>query len=109
MDERRLARNEALFRRVNEAIEAGRRGRQGAVGFICECGALGCNQVIEVTLDQYEAVRADPRRFVLAAGHETPGVEEVVERRGAFVVAQKVGEGASVAERTDPRRPSDGR
>ena len=101
----RIARNEAAYRDVNEAIRAGRAGQDASRlrAFVCECGQLGCNQLVELTLDEYEAVRAEPRRFFMLGGHEIPDLETVVERHERYIVAEKIGESAGVAEETDPR------
>jgi hypothetical protein len=101
-DEERIARNEATFRKVNDAIERGHGARDGVVGFVCECGRLGCNEIIELTLPEYEAVRAHARRFVLRHGHEV-GVEQVVARHQRFVVVAKQGRAGEFAEFSDPR------
>lgn len=102
---RRLAGNEALFRKVNEAIERGQwPGEETApTGFRCECARLGCNKLILLTLLEYERVRADPRRFIVLAGHELPELETVVETADGYVVVQKVGAAAELARATDPR------
>jgi hypothetical protein len=101
----RIAHNETLFREVNERIEAGQwptdRGRPSA--FRCECGSLRCNALVELTLAQYEHVRAGSTHFVLVPGHEIPEIERVVERAAGYVVVEKVGEAAEVAEESDPR------
>ena|SRR5436190_19108762 len=101
----RIARNEAAYRDVNDAIRAGRADIDPGVPrpFVCECGQLGCNQLVDLTLSEYEAVRAHPRRFLLLAGHEIPDVEVVVERHDGWVVAEKRATAAAVAEETDPR------
>ena len=100
----RIARNEAAYRDVNEAIEAGRAdGGDRPRPYMCECGLLDCNQLIELTGREYEAVRADPTRFFMVAGHEIPDVEHVVERHERYVVAEKDELGAKVAEERDPR------
>ena len=101
----RIARNETLFREVNERIEAGQwpTERGEPVAFRCECGSLHCNRLVELTLDAYEQVRASPTRFVLVAGHEIPEIDRVVEREQGYVVVEKVGEAAEAAEETDPR------
>jgi hypothetical protein len=105
-DERaeRIARNEAVFRKVNEGIEAGHRdsGRE-QTAFVCECGLLGCNQLIELTREQYERVRAESHRFVIVDGHEIPDVEDVVDRFDGVVVAEKRPETHHIVEETDPR------
>jgi hypothetical protein len=101
----RIGHNEAVFRDINERIEAGRwPGEPGEpVAFRCECASLGCNMLVELTIAAYERVRADARQFVLAAGHEIPEVERVVERAADYVVVEKVGEAGRTAEETDPR------
>src|SRR3954452_4769022 len=74
---RRVASSQATLRRLNEAIEAER--ADGVVVFRCECGELGCNRLIPLRQPEYEAVRADPRRFVIAPGHVISALEYEVE------------------------------
>ena len=103
----RAARNEAVFRQTNENIKdvserwryADERG-----GFLCECSRVECDVMIELTLREYEAVRARGDRFFLVGGHDDPAVERVVEDHGRYVVVEKFGEGARIAEELDPRR-----
>lgn len=97
--ETRIAMNEAAFRRVNEALQAGRSGDPEAVDLICECGRLGCTEHITVPAPAYTAVRADARRFMIVPGHEVPEAERVVETHDGYVVVQKIGEAAEVAVR----------
>ncbi len=101
----RLGLNEALFRSINERIEAGTwpGGQSELTAFRCECAALGCNLLIEMTLGEYEAVRKHPRRFIVAPGHELPQAEVIVQRAETYLVVEKFGEAADVAEETDPR------
>jgi hypothetical protein len=97
--------NEAVFRQINEAIERGQwpGDEEEQVSFRCECGRLGCTQIIELTVEEYERVRANPRRFVVAVGHEQPAIESVVDRLGDHLVVEKRDQAAEVAEATDPR------
>ncbi len=101
----RIGRNEAVFREVNEAIESGQWPGEGDVptAFCCECGRLGCSQLIELTVQEYERARADPRRFLVAHGHEISEAETVVERHGQFLVVQKRAGARREAEARDPR------
>ncbi|HEY1523026.1 MAG TPA: hypothetical protein VGF70_08455 [Solirubrobacteraceae bacterium] len=102
---KKLAVNEALLRDVNEAIERGLRpgNEEQVVRFRCECAQLECNQAVVLTVSEYESVRANPRRFVLIDGHERGEVAVVVDRLNDYVVVEKLGDGAAVAEERDPR------
>ena len=51
----RLARNEALFREVNERVrEVGERAGLDMIDFICECGDAGCTAAVSLTESEYE-------------------------------------------------------
>lgn len=101
----RKARTEAAFREVNERIaENAKRFEAGETDFICECGDPRCTERVEATLEEYEHVRADGARFLLATGHSDGSIERVVERRDSFVVVEKVHAIArAVARRLNPR------
>jgi predicted LPLAT superfamily acyltransferase len=103
--QRRAGANESAFREVNEAIERGQWPGDEAdqVSFRCECAELGCTEIIELTVSEYERVRANPRRFIVAVGHEQPDVEVVVERLADYVVVEKRDRAADLAEANDPR------
>jgi hypothetical protein len=110
MDERkrRVGRNEALFREVNEELEALDRQVTRITGktldVVCECGDLRCTDRIEVPISAYEEVRGESHLFFVIPGHEIPSSEEVVQRTDRYNVVRKdEGEPARLAERTDPR------
>jgi hypothetical protein len=104
---RRLSDNEGLYRKVNEAIERGLWPGEGQelVRFRCECSRLSCNSMVEMTVGDYEAVRADSRRFLVCQGHELAEVDTVVQRHAAYLVVEKRGIAGVEAEESDPRRP----
>ena len=84
-----VARNQTIRREINAAVRTGRDpGRSAAPAFLCECGGLGCNTVVEVAVDDYDRVRAHPSRFVVDADHLIPEVDTPVETlpSGALVV-----------------------
>jgi hypothetical protein len=94
--EARLARNEVMFRTINERIRelAGRfqHAPADSLAFVCECADETCVERVHLTAEQYDDVRAIPARFVVVPGHEaTPLVERVVHRSEHFVIVQKVG------------------
>ncbi len=101
----RIARNEGIFREINEGIKRGRwPGEEDSIsGFRCECASLGCTHMLSLTFREYERVRRNPRRFIVAPGHERLDVEAVVERRDGYLVVQKLGQAGEVAEAADPR------
>jgi hypothetical protein len=103
--EERLAKNEVLFRTVNEAIEqqALRFGGIDEYEFICECGSRNCLDRITLTLRQCEHIRADGTRFFVAPGHANVEVEQVVEQAPRYHVVQKDGAAGIVADLSDPR------
>jgi hypothetical protein len=104
----RLALNEALFREVNERIRAisdtfGQKDE--TYDFLCECSDPLCAERVVMTSAEYEYVRADPTRFVVAKGHVMPEVESVVERAKDHVVVEKEGAAADIAIRLDQSSP----
>ena len=104
-DAGRIGHNEAAFRTLNEKLRAGSTlaDAERLFCFRCECGTLGCNRLLELTLPEYEAVRAEATRFFLVPGHEIPATERVVQRAERFTVVEKQHGGADVARATDPR------
>ena len=104
-EEDRVARNESIAREVNEAIEHGRGPAdvEAPVAFRCECGTLGCNKLIEVTMGEYERVRSHPRQFLIVTGHEQPEFETVVYAGEDYSVVEKQNEAGREAEERDPR------
>jgi hypothetical protein len=100
----RAARNESLYREVNERIsDITQDQRESWTEAFCECSRVECTEKVEITLQEYEGVRAHGARFVLVAGHELSDVERVVDRTDRFLVVEKVGEGGRIAEQLDPR------
>jgi hypothetical protein len=110
MDERarKIGRNEAVFRAVNEEIEVLSHGMaeisDRMLHIVCECGNIDCVVQLTVPVGDYERVRADPALFFVEDGHEKPGVEDVVDRTDRFTIVRKQPGGpAELAEATDPR------
>ena len=107
---KQAALNEAVARDLNEGIEAAHQeaGRKGYVPMLCECGKPDCEHVVPMTLEEYETVRENPRRFALAPDHTEVQIERVVQDEGRFVVVEKrPGILATVAEEEDPRKTGD--
>ena len=103
--QRRAGSSESTIRDVNEGIERGQwPGEEDRpVGFRCECARIGCNQLIDLSVREYEEIRTHPRRFVVIPGHESPDVETVIEARPGYVIVEKQDQAGQVAEQRDPR------
>ena len=101
----RLARNEVIFRTVNERIQqqALAFGGLDTYEFICECATTACLERIPLTLQDYERIRGEGVTFVIVPGHVYDEIELVVERQPTHWVVRKDGAAGNVAEFTDPR------
>lgn len=92
MREDRLAENQKLFREANERLEgavADDVSGDNRVPFICECADDRCLGRVELTLEEYGAVRLHDDRFVIVPGHPRLEDEEVVEEHPGYQVTRK--------------------
>jgi hypothetical protein len=55
----------------------------------CECGRSGCGEVIALPRCVYEQAQREPRRLLLAPGHELPGIGRALSRYDSFVVVSR--------------------
>jgi hypothetical protein len=99
----RAARNQSLFREINERLKETNDAFAEVVGtyaIACECADLECMETLEIGPVHYQAVRKNPRRFVVLRGHVYPDVERVVDGPGGteYVVVEKERLAATVAE-----------
>jgi hypothetical protein len=104
--ESRLAKNEAVFREINERVNelAASHGTDAHVyAFFCECSDADCTRQLELTRDAYEEVRARGNRFLVASGHQLPELETAIERRDEWLVVEKQNEAGKLARQLDPR------
>jgi hypothetical protein len=106
-DERevRAARNESLFRALNERLEQVREGTQPdeATEYFCECAERSCASMVQLSPDQYEHARGEGDRFIVMPGHVVPDVERVAEQHESYWIVEKLGLGSYVADALDPR------
>jgi hypothetical protein len=107
-----LAKNEALFRQVNERLVELTKVLSSRAGFpsepldglVCECADPLCLvRVGQVSMADYEAVRGNPTLFIVAPGHVTPEAHTVQEQRAYWFVAKNEGMAAEVVRELDPR------
>lgn len=96
----RIARNEAIFRAVNEVL---RDPEDGELEVTCECGDRECERILRVPVDVYEDTRADSARFIVVPGHAIPDAEDIVVHTDAYDVVRKHDDAAQIAADLDPR------
>jgi hypothetical protein len=58
-----------------------------------------------MTIEEYEAVRRDSRRFAVTPGHVFPETERVVANKGAYTVIEKFGDAVDATDAADRRAP----
>jgi hypothetical protein len=107
----RAARNQALYREVNERVKEINDGFAGVVPpfgeWVCECANPECSEPIPMTHEEYEAIRAVPTHFLVKPddAHVVPEAETVVGRHERYWIVEKIGVAAKLVERRDPRTP----
>lgn len=103
---REAGRRQALYREVNERLEAraANGGHEGQVTILCECGLTHCSEEIVIDLDDYERLRLIPTHFAVVRGHALPAVERVAEENEHYDIVEKFGESAIEVIKLDPRR-----
>ena len=107
---RKVALNQSTFRCANERIERAAQSHHfhasQRVPFICECSDPSCRELVMLSLIDYEALRAHPDRFFLAAGHEDEEEthERILDAEQGYVIVEKIGTAGVEAARLDPRQ-----
>jgi hypothetical protein len=102
----RAARNQALFRAVNEQAKELNEtfaSLTGSFAIACECADTDCIETLKISPDEYEAVRANPRHFAVLPDHIYPEVEQVVRTSERYVVVEKMAKAAEIVELLDER------
>jgi hypothetical protein len=100
------ARNEEVFRDVNERIDAGADRLEVAIPlpFHCECADASCVERVSVTPEDYKRVVNERFHFMIIPGHENSEVERVVAEHPDFLVVEKIGEAREQLERDHPQQ-----
>jgi hypothetical protein len=104
--QQRVAKNEILFREVNERIRdvGAELEADEPTDFLCECGSESCTEPITLTLSEYEGVRQEATSFAIVPGHQVADLETVVSQNERFAVVEKNAPvAARMAIEQDPR------
>jgi hypothetical protein len=101
----RAARNEEVFRSINEKIDEGAELHQVAsmLPFHCECGRLSCTDTIELEPRTYDEIASNLLHFILKPSHRIAEIERVVAEHERYLVVEKIGDARAEIEREHPR------
>ena len=103
----RVGRNDATFREANEKISEtiAEHGLDGLLPFICECAEETCSEILQLTPEEYRAVRARSTTFINAHGHQVAAGPHgrVVEEHDRYIVVEKIGRAGKIVAELDPR------
>jgi len=96
----RAAHNQALFREVNERVKEVNEPLsevEPTPEWVCECADPTCVERITLTMEEYEALRAEPTHFAVApsTGHVLFEVENVIDKTDRYWIVEKVGVAAA--------------
>jgi 5-bromo-4-chloroindolyl phosphate hydrolysis protein len=103
----RAARNQSLFRAVNEKL---RELNQAFVevsetyAVACECADTTCVETLHIAMEQYVEVREHPSRFVVLKDHVFADVERIVAQNDGYAIVEKNASVRDISESTDPSR-----
>jgi hypothetical protein len=102
----RAARNEEIFRSVNERIEAGAELHRinSPEQYHCECDRTGCFEFVELRPAEYRQAVEHRYHFVTSPGHLDPRVEQLVESHEGYWVVEKIGEAREAIDRRHPQQ-----
>jgi hypothetical protein len=101
----RAARNEELFRNVNQGIAAGaeQHAVSGTLPFHCECDRVSCLDTIEIAHARYEEIVRKRYCFVVIPGHEESRIERIVQTEPDYLIVEKIGEAREQIDRDHPQ------
>ena len=99
----RLARNQVLFREVNERLREMKLDHLADVTeFQCECSNPECTETVPLWVTEYERVRSRPNQFVIVPDHDLAQIERAVWVCDRFFVVVKT-KGSDYVEQTASR------
>ncbi len=109
LSDERLAKNEILFRAVNERLDdiGDAVPWREETEYLCECSDTSCIETISLKKEEYEQARSRPTVFFVVPGHERPALEKIIEEREHYLLVEKVVAVNAVIE-ADPRADKPG-
>jgi hypothetical protein len=99
----RVARNQSLFREVNERLSDMNESFRLVVSdpdWVCECADPACVEKMALSVDEYQALRSEPTHFAVSPSpsHVFFEFEKVVGQTDRYWIVEKFGTAGAVAE-----------
>ena len=101
-EQRRHGIRQSLTREANEHAFASH-PTSSFIECECECPQESCDELVSLSVDEYEEVRSVSTYFVVARGHAGNQGERVVRESSRYQVIENTGVAGEVASRLDPR------
>jgi hypothetical protein len=90
------ARNQLLFREVNERIREVLDSQEDSTEFLCECSRDDCTETILLSLEEYDRIRSSPNHFLAEPGH---GLGRIVHQTDRFATVELTAEAVAAAQK----------
>jgi hypothetical protein len=103
--ERRMLKNEVVFRRKNRAVQKGLddlvalaqdEGQEELIDpglaklhFFCECADENCRERIVLRAQTYKAAHANAKRFIVLPNHAIADIEKVIKTTASYSIVEK--------------------
>jgi hypothetical protein len=104
--ELRAARNQSLFRAVNEKLRELNNAFSEVsktYAIACECADVSCIETVQILMEEYIEVREDAQRFVVLKDHVYPELERVVAQNDGYVIVEKNADVSKITEASHAR------
>jgi 5-bromo-4-chloroindolyl phosphate hydrolysis protein len=104
--ELRAARNQSLFRAVNEKLRELNEAFSEVsetYAIACECADVSCVQTLHIVMQDYVDVREHPNRFVVLKDHVYLDAERVIAQNDGYMVVEKNTDVSEITEATAPQ------
>ena len=99
--ELRAARNQSLFRAVNEKLRELNDAFSDVsktYAIACECADVSCVETLHILTEEYVELREDAQRFVVLKDHVYPEVERVVAQNDGYAIVDKNADVSKITE-----------
>ena len=99
--QRRAARNQLLFRSVNEQILSVTERFQSNLSdldLVCECTDSSCTGTVRLAVEEFSQIDRAENAFIVLRGHEDDQVEDVVDSRDGYLIVRKSDVAARIVE-----------